>query len=235
MIDLQNRLLEPEQLDNLSLSGKPLEKTLRSLKFINATLGNHRQLSTAVLTHCKKLSNNKKITIIDLGCGGGDSLLYLSKKLKKNNFETNLIGIDGNPKSIAYAKKSTKSISNIIFKSMDILDPDFNVPNCDVLISSHFIYHFNDQQLITFIQGLKSQNLKHVIFSELYRSKVAFYLFSVLRNLLPISNIAKSDGLLAIRRAYTIPEINTIIKNAGIKDFEIHKKPFFRMIITLNL
>jgi len=118
---------------------------------------------------------------------------------------------------------------------MNILNPDFNMPHCDVLISSHFIYHFDTQELITFLQHLKSKNIKHVIFSELYRSKVAFYLFGFFRNLLPISTMAKDDGLLAIQRAYSILEIDAIIKKTGIKDYKIGKKPFFRMIITLNL
>jgi len=46
MIDFQTRLFETEQLDNLSLSGKPLKNTLRSLRFINATLGNHKLTET---------------------------------------------------------------------------------------------------------------------------------------------------------------------------------------------
>ncbi len=228
------RLHTPEQLDDLTLHGSTLKKTLNSLKLINILLGNHKQLGKAVLNYCKKNKNKKEFRIIDLGCGGGDTIRYISKLLKHHNIRATFMGIDGNPASIAYAVEQTTEINNINFITANIIYKNFKIPDCDILISSHFIYHFDDSDLTDFLKKVHAKKIKHIIFSELYRNKMAYYLFRILSVALPISDIAKKDGMLAIQRAFSIEELTDIIQNSNIKKFKISRKPFFRTITEIN-
>jgi len=234
-VKIQIRLDRSEQLDNLSLSGKPLKRTLLSLKLINYYLGNHRQLSKAVLHYCKTNPDKKEFRVVDLGCGGGDCVYQISKKLKKHHINASFLGIDGNPNSISYARKNNVDHNNINFITADILNDDFEIPDCDLLISSHFIYHFKNDDFVNFLTKLKAKNINHVIFSELYRSKVAYYLFKLGTYVAPISSMAKKDGLIAIQRAFTIKEMIAFIKKSNIKEFIITKKPLFRTITQIDL
>ena len=126
------RVLNPEQLDDLTLSGKTLQKTLRSLKWINSFFGNHQQLSKAVVSYCKKNTAKSKPHITDIGCGGGDCIYYISKKLKFHNIPASFMGIDGNPESISYASKQNQFSHNISFIVADVLHKDFNLPKSDL-------------------------------------------------------------------------------------------------------
>ncbi len=229
------RLHKAEQLDDLSLSGDTLEKTLFSLKLINTILGNHRQLGKAIVHYCKVNPAQKEFHIIDLGCGGGDCIRSISKKLKKRKIKAVFTGIDGNPTSISYATRNNLDIANTDFITADIINEDFTVPDCDILISSHFIYHFNDKDLIDFLRKIQSKKVKHIIFSELYRNKTAYHLFRFVSFVLPISDIAKKDGMLAIQRAFSIKELKRIIQSSAIKEFKITKKPFFRTITQIDV
>ncbi len=232
------RLQTPEQLDDLELSGTALDSTLSSLKLINTLLGNHRQLYKAIITYFNANSFKKEFHVVDLGCGGGDSINYISKKLNKHKIKVRFTGIDGNPDSISYARKNNINPKHINFIVADILDKNFTVPDCDLLISSHFIYHFKNKDLTLFLKKMKktrSEMLTHIIFSELYRTRVAYYLFKLISFMLPISDIAKKDGLIAIQRAFSIDELQKIIKNSGVKEFKVIKKPFFRMITKIDL
>ncbi|WP_109299642.1 methyltransferase domain-containing protein [Aquimarina sp. AU474] len=228
------RLRTSEKLDDLSLSGEPLTHTLSSLKWINSVLGNHTQLSNAVVQYCKKNKNKKRIHIVDLGCGGGDCIFYISKKLKQKDVEVSFTGIDGNPSSILFASEKIPHSQNINFVVADILDKNFKIPDCDLLISSHFIYHFDNEGLVDFLKKTQRKKIKHIIFSELYRSRMAYYLFKNMSYLLPISNMAKKDGLTAIQRAFSINELREIIKQSSSKKFKINKKPFFRMVAKIE-
>lgn len=233
-MNLKVRIRTCEQLDNLSLSGKALKKTLDSLRFINSVLGNHKQSGNAILNYCKTLSPAKKIHIIDIGCGGGDCIFYISKKLKKNKINASFTGVDGNLHSISYARQNNPDPANINFYCADIIDPGFVLPDCDVLISSHFMYHFSDNELTIFLKKLKSK-VNYIIFSELYRSKIAYYTFKGIRFILPISKMAKKDGLIAIQRAFLISELKKIIDDSTITEYSIVKKPFFRIITQITL
>ncbi len=229
------RLITSEKLDDLSLSGKSLKQTLSSLKWINSVLGNHRQLANAVLKYCKKNNGEKVLRIVDLGCGGGDCIFHISKKLTQHGIHNSFIGIDGNPASISYAKEKNHNQKNISFLVSNILDKNFKIPDCDLLISSHFMYHFDNENLIHFLQKTKEKKIKHIIFSELYRSRAAYYLFKIMGYVLPISDMAKNDGLIAIQRAFSVNELRKILEQSTIKEFKIKRKPFFRMISAIKV
>ncbi|WP_299214704.1 methyltransferase domain-containing protein [uncultured Aquimarina sp.] len=234
-MNFNTRAHSTEQLDNLSLSGEVLLQTLSSLKFINTIFGNHRQLTNSLLEYCLANPEKKTFHIIDLGCGGGDSIHYIFKKLNRNNVKTSFLGIDGNPQSIAYATSKCKNHSIVKFKTDDILDKHFSIPKCDILISSHFMYHFKDGDLPIFLKKAQQKGISHVIFSELRRSKIAYRLFKYSSYIMPISSIAKKDGLVAIQRAFTRSELDFILNESNVKNYSISKKPWFRTLTKIDL
>ncbi|WP_394748696.1 methyltransferase domain-containing protein [Spongiimicrobium salis] len=230
-LNLKKRSHKKEQLDNLELSGNSLHETLKSLKWINSLFGNHRQLGNAVLSYAKNNGNGRPITIVDLGCGGGDCILAIAKKLEKNTISATYIGIDGNAQSIAHAKAHNLRPEHIQYITADILNEGFKLPACDLVISSHFMYHFKDDLLVSFLKKIASEGKRMFFFSELYRSRLAYYLFKISHLILPISNMAKRDGLLAIQRAFTIQEMQTILEQSALKQYAVKKKPWFRMLV----
>ena len=127
-----------EKLDNLESTGKNLTQTLDGLSKINRWLGNTKHTLKAVRKEFEKYDIK---TIVDLGCGGGDNLIAIAHWLSKHHKKVQLIGIDGNQNVLDYAQKKSKF--QIEFQQADLLHPNFVLPECDLLISSHFIYHFN--------------------------------------------------------------------------------------------
>ncbi|WP_405208217.1 methyltransferase domain-containing protein [Aquimarina sp. LLG6339-5] len=234
-MNLRIRLHTKEQLDNLSLSGKKLSKALISLKLINKLFGNHKQLAKNTLVYCLKNPQKKPVRIVDIGCGGGDSIYTIFSKLTNNGVQSDFLGIDGNPQSINHANSLYAKEGQIQFEIGDILDPSFPIPNCDIIVSSHFIYHFEDEELIKFIKRIQEKGIKHIIFSELKRSKTAYFLFKYSSIFLPISKLAKQDGLIAIQRAFTINELENILTKSGVKKYTIRNKIWFRTLTKIDL
>lgn len=233
-MNFNNRSHQKEQLDNLSLNGKPLHKTLNNLRRINALFGNHKQLSTATLKYCKTNPQSQPFHILDLGCGGGDCIYKIYDKLKYQKIEAVFTGIDGNKESIGFAKSKYKNNPNIQFICQDILSPEFELPACDILISSHFIYHFENQNLIKLLNKIHQSSISYIIISELYRSSFSYHLFNFFCYFLPFTSITKKDGLIAIKRSFTIEEISRIIKTSTLTRYKIQKRFWFRMLITIN-
>lgn len=234
-MNFQNRIHTTEQLDDLSLSGKVLFNALSSLKFINRVFGNHRQLSNSVLKYCKTHPSKKNFRIVDLGCGGGDSISRIANKLEQKGIRASFIGIDGNAQSTAYANTKYAAAKNIQFITKNILEDSFSMPDCDLIISSHFMYHFKDDKLVKFLKNAKEKKIDYFIFSELNRNKVAYRLFKLSGFMLPISKVAKKDGLLAIRRAFTTKEIENILRKSDVKAYTITKKIWFRSLTKIEL
>lgn len=233
MQSLKQRSKEKEQLDDLTLSGPELVQCLKQLAIINRFLGN----KNAIIYAIKKLTLkdwSKTHRIIDLGCGGGDMLIEIEKQFKKNQLNYLLTGIDGNPHAIDFAREKAGKNSQIEFLCQDIMHPDFQLQACDILLSSHFIYHFEESQLIHFLRKHKENIHQHILFSELRRNGLAYILFRIFSRLLGFNRMIREDGALAIKRAYTKNEIQDLLKRSGISDFRVENKWLFRMLIYLN-
>lgn len=230
---MKNRSTEGEKMDDLNLSGPLLHQTLDGLSVINRFLGNTNATFKQVKSAIRKTEGPLKI--IDLGCGGGDNLRAIATWCQQNNQPVQLVGIDGNAHILDYARSKNNSAIFIEYQQADILDPNFQIPSCDLLISSHFIYHFSDEALTSFLKFNKKNISSKIIFSELRRSKLAYYLFKFGNIFLPFSKMVKEDGLKAIQRSFTQQELKKILTAADLGDFIIRRKWAFRWEIEIVL
>lgn len=229
---LEKRSSEKEQLDNLNLGGKKLHKTLSGLSVINKLLGNTNSTFEAIKPILKQAVTS--LTLIDLGCGSGDNLRKIATWCSSENIRVRLIGIDGNQHILDYALAKNTHEIQVEYVQADILTPDFELPHCDVLMSSHFIYHFSDSELVNFLKTAKQRVRRNIIFSELERNKTAYRLFSIASFLMPFSKIVKRDGKQAIRRAFTKVELISILKKAGVENFDVKEKWAYRLLVAID-
>lgn len=228
---MKNRSAENEKLDNLSLQGATLHGALQSLEWINRWFGNHQSVVKSINRICRK--EKKTVSVIDLGCGGGDLIAAVAKAFQDKQIPFSILGIDGNSHTLQYAKQKCRRYKGIHFLQADILNDKFNLPPCDILISSHFMYHFTEDGLIRFLGQHLPNTSTAVIFSELERHPFAMFLFKFFSFVLPISKLAKADGLLAIQRSFTKKEWLIILQKAGVKKFSLRRVPFFRIQLII--
>ncbi|MFT7208883.1 MAG: 2-polyprenyl-3-methyl-5-hydroxy-6-metoxy-1,4-benzoquinol methylase [Flavobacteriales bacterium] len=227
------RSTEKEQMDNLELSGEDLNKTLSGLSTINKYLGN----TSATVKAIKKeiIKQNPPLQIIDLGCGGGDNLRAIANWCERINQPIELLGIDGNEHILAHARQQNSPTTTIKYLQADILDEAFVLSSCDILISSHFMYHFSDDELVAFLRKSKRNISTKIIFSELQRNWFSYALFKLGAVFLPFSNIVKQDGLVALRRSFTKKELMAILERAELARFEVSWKWAFRLLVMVPM
>src|SRR5664279_3016478 len=104
MINYSRRSYRKELLDSNNIPFKDIAANMKELEFINAHLGGH---SITIKGFKKLAGNKKKITVCEIGCGGGDNLNALFHFCNKNNLEAQFTGIDINAECIAFAEKKT--------------------------------------------------------------------------------------------------------------------------------
>jgi len=229
---LSERQFVSEEMDNLDLAGSTLTSTLTGLSRINKFLGN----SNAVLRHLKPIIRQSKtpLKIIDLGCGGGDLLLSIAEFCETQNISIQLIGMDGNPNIVKYCIDRSQQFPMLQFQVADILDSNFQLPQCDLLISSHFMYHFTDAQLIHFLKHSKEKVSTKIIFSDLQRSVISYRLFQLIGLVFRFPPMIRKDGLKAITRSFRRRELERIIKGAGITHYSVKWKWAFRYLVEIG-
>src|ERR1700752_5267223 len=107
---LKYRSTKKELLDGDTIPKEDLYQNLRELNTINTLLGGYNITFSAL----KKITApGKTYSLIDIGCGGGDTLKQINAWSKQNDRTINLYGVDIKPVCIEYAKTNTANESII--------------------------------------------------------------------------------------------------------------------------
>jgi ubiquinone/menaquinone biosynthesis C-methylase UbiE len=226
-MDLTTRSYETETMDDLNCSGEVVSQTLRELEFINKWLGGNAVTLDAVKKVSREI-NKKEITLVDLGCGGGDMLRLIYHWGKSNGIKFHLGGIDANPNIIQYAKDNLTDIPGVSLSTMDIFSNEFKSIHCDIIIGTLFFHHFTKEQLVAFFRQLRSQVREAVIINDIHRHPLAFHSIRLLTKAFSKSFMVINDAPLSVQRAFTKRELQEMFSEAGYKRVSIQWKWAFR-------
>lgn len=226
MIDTTFRSDEKEIMDDFTLSGKALRVNLDILSGINKWLGGNQVSLDGIQKLIKDLPKNKELIIVDLGCGNGDILRKIAAIGKKHGHNFKLIGIDANKDSIQYASLLSLGYNNISYLQMNIFSDAFKDLEYDIALSTLFLHHLNDREILDKLCLLKEQARVGIVVNDLHRSKLAYFLFNIISFFIN-NKIIRNDGLVSIKRGFKKSELEYFAKQLDIKS-AIHWKWAFR-------
>jgi SAM-dependent methyltransferase len=211
LVNTKYRSTEEELMDDLSMEGEMLRKTLDKLAQINQRLGGNQATISGLHTLLKARSINAVITIVDLGCGSGDMLRAVADYGRKNNLNFKLTGIDANEYTVNYARELSADYPEISFIKMDVLADEFLDMKFDIAITTLFLHHFTEQQIEKLLLPVVNKSTIGVVVNDLHRSRAAYYLFKAL-SLFLTNPMVKKDGAVSVLRGFKKKELISISK-----------------------
>ena len=225
-INTQYRTTEAEIMDDFSLEGEELRDALDKIARINQFLGGNQ----LTLQGVQQLigSKNKKLTIVDVGCGNGDMLRTLANFGSKNKLEFNLIGIDANAFTINHAINLSKEYSNINYQCIDIFEEKFKELKYDLVLCTLTLHHFKTDQINYLLQLFSKQSTIGIVINDLHRTTISYRLFQLVCFVFRLNRMSKDDGLISILRGFKKEELVTFSKKNNLQNFTIHWKWAFR-------
>lgn len=216
LINTKHRTDATEIMDDFSINGKILHKTLDTLANINKWLGGNSVTMNGLRVLLNNYPKNKPITIIDLGCGGGDMLRKVSKHYKNKGYNLKLIGIDANEDAMVYARELSKNDQNISFIACDIFSEAFDTLQYDVVLSTLFLHHFKEDEIIRILSKATKKARLGVVVNDLHRHAMAYYLFKIVCLTIK-NNMIIEDGLTSILRGFKREELEYMSEKLDIK------------------
>jgi 2-polyprenyl-3-methyl-5-hydroxy-6-metoxy-1,4-benzoquinol methylase len=215
LINTKQRSDATEIMDDFSISGKILHKTLDTLANINKWLGGNKVTLYGLKKVIKNHPKNVPITIIDLGCGGGDILRKVSKYGKKEGYIFKLVGVDANKDAVDYARELSKDYPEISFVACDIFSDAFEALQYDVVLTTLFLHHFKEDQIISMLSSLKKKAKLGIVVNDLHRHPMAYYLFKLVCVTIKNTMIIE-DGLTSILRGFKRDELENFSKKLQV-------------------
>lgn len=227
-IDTTYRTQETEIMDDFMLHGEELRDALDQIARINTLLGGNKLTLQGVKELLKNADKSKPIVIADIGCGNGDMLRMLSKYGRKNNINFKLLGVDANPFTINYAKKSSVDFPDIEYECVDIFSSDFTSVKYDIALCTLTLHHFTNEQILDIISIFNKNATVGIVVNDLHRSKMAYRLFEMICSVFNLSSMSREDGLVSILRGFKKRELEDFSKKLNLKNYTIQWKWAFR-------
>jgi 2-polyprenyl-3-methyl-5-hydroxy-6-metoxy-1,4-benzoquinol methylase len=224
-----------EIMDDLDCKGKVVDQTLRELDFINHWLGGNDVTINAVKFVWNSIPKDQTITIADLGCGSGEMLRILEVLAKKENRKVELKGFDANPNITSFAKKHPKNSNNISYHAVNVFSQEFQNQKFDIILATLFMHHFTEAELVSLFSSLKKQTSAAIIINDIHRHPLAYHSIKLLTKAFSRSSMVKFDAPLSVLRAFTKPELQTILRKAKISTYELTWKWAFRWQLIIRI
>jgi 2-polyprenyl-3-methyl-5-hydroxy-6-metoxy-1,4-benzoquinol methylase len=248
-MDLSRRSDQKEYLDRDDIPLDAIERNMQELNIINTWLGGHA-ISIGGLKQLLKNfplergdegrragtsvnARKKQVSICEIGSGGGDNLIVLSRYCRKRGIGVQLTGIDINPHCIAVARgKITDRDTRLI--ASDYRSVSFGEEKPDIIFSSLFCHHFTDDQLVAMLGWMQSNAGSGFFINDLQRNFFAWHAIRLLTRWFSRSWLVKNDAPLSVLRGFTGDEWKQIVARAGIKDYSLRWKWAFRWLLVVQ-
>ena len=201
LVNTTYRTKEVEIMDDFSIDGTMLHDTLDKLATINKLLGGNVVTLNGLKILLKNQPKDRLITIIDLGCGGGDILRTIAKYGKKEGYNFQLIGVDANRSATEYARRLSVKYENIQFINADVFSEEFKAMHYDIVMTTLFLHHFNEAEVLQLLGHLLRTATIGMVINDLQRHRLAYYLFKLIT--IPVKNkMVIEDGLTSVLRGF---------------------------------
>lgn len=219
-LDFSQRAYLDELMDG-PCSYEELRDCLRDLAQCNVVTLGHRPVLQWLQQFAQNSSGEASLHIVDVGCGGGDTLRHIERWARRRNLEVRLTGIDLNPFAIRAAREFSRGESSIRWVTGDAFSYDNESNPIDLVISSLFTHHLSDAELVRFLEWMQQVARRGWLINDLLRSPKSYVLFQWLARAMRWHPFVQHDGPVSIRRAFRTQDWENYLAAAGVRSSNV--------------
>jgi 2-polyprenyl-3-methyl-5-hydroxy-6-metoxy-1,4-benzoquinol methylase len=223
------RSMQAELLDGNEFSRDELFRNLKELRLVNQFLGGHAN-SVQIMKTCLDSGFIPK-KVIDIGCGGGDSLEVLQKKFSGRLPDAVWTGCDLNALCLEYARKNHPG-KGIRYEEKDFRAIQREDEEPVLFHASLFFHHFPEKEIVAFLSFVRKSGAAMII-NDLQRHPLAWYGIKIIASLPGISRLFRNDAPLSVKRGFLRSEWESMLDKAGYTSRKIQWAWAFRYLIYL--
>ena len=209
LIDTKKRSEETEIMDDFTLAGPTLRASLDQLATINKWLGGNAVTLSGLREMLADVPRTTSVRILDLGCGNGDLLRLVADWGRRAGRRLELVGIDGNADTVAYARELSLKYPEIAYRREMIPSPTLRETDYDLVLCTLFLHHFSTEAMTELLAAVCKRARIGVIVNDLQRSKTAYSLFNALTFFIR-NRMIREDGLTSILRGFQRRELQAV-------------------------
>lgn len=192
---------EPELIDEDACDDSEYLITMRELETINRLTFGYRPTLLA-LERVVSRSRPKRLSVLDIGFGYGDTLRALGSWAHDKGVDIELHGVDINPRARTFARQAMieRCGPKVNLFTADV----FSLDNfkCDVMINSLFMHHLDDSSIVRLLAWMTEQARLAWFVNDLHRHALAYYAIKAATRLCRCTRMIRNDAPVSVARSF---------------------------------
>jgi 2-polyprenyl-3-methyl-5-hydroxy-6-metoxy-1,4-benzoquinol methylase len=210
------RTIEAEFLDGAG--EEEAAANLEDLRWINRWLGGYSILRRLM---SQWYAAADAFTVLDVGAASGD----MGRALVETYPRATVVSLDQNARNLRGAS-SPKLLA-------DAFHLPFPPASFDIVFSSLFLHHFEDEAVVELLRGMHSVARKAVVVVDLERHPLAKVFLPATRWLFGWHEITLHDGTVSVAAGFRRTELAVLARRAGLPHPRVrHHPPWFRLSVV---
>lgn len=207
------RVIKQELLDSAAPDEARLN--LDDLVRINHNFGGHAVIRAMLGS---VVQENEKFSLLDIGAASGDAARMIAHLYPA----ASITSLDLHPVNLA-AAPHPKLIA-------DAFRLPFGPESFDFVLSSLFLHHFVDAQVISLLESFYRLARRALLISDLERHILPYWFLPATKLVFGWKRITLHDGPISVRASFRRNELVNLAERAGIQgvDVQVHR-PAFRL------
>ncbi len=212
-------------MDDLTVQGPELERTLREIEFVNKTLGGYGPSLEGLSALLPP--GQRELTVLDVGTGSGDIPRKMVRWGRRRGIRVHVTGIDLTDTSIELARRSSGDQQDLDFRVQDLFAlPDR--PAFDVVHAAATLHHFVGDDAQRALGKMFRVARLGVVINDFHRHRLAWLGIRILTALFSGSRLVRNDGPLSVLRSFHRAELEQMCAAEGLPAPQIVWRPMFR-------
>lgn len=213
--DLSVRRLRPELMDDPALPDADHRAALGGLRRLHAVSASVERLWRPL----RELADGASLRVVDWACGGGDVLIALARRARREGLALSAEGRDLSPRAVAWAAESARRAGvgdDLTFRCVDCVEAARDDGETDVAISSLFLHHLPADDVRAVLAAMAASVTRGVVVQDLVRSASGWRWAWLGSRVVPTNRIVRTDALLSVANAFTPGELLGLAREAGL-------------------
>lgn len=222
------RTRQPEWMDEPSADRTQLRRSLRFIRRINAALGYTRATIGYLKQFSQRWQPGQTIRILDLATGSADVPRAVLRWADRKRWDVRIVGVDKHAVTATEAGRQCEPRLQIV--RADVFDLPFAAGSFDYAITSMFLHHLSEQQVIEVFRTMNRLATRGIIAADLLRHRRALWwikAFTLLSN-----PMVRHDARVSVAQAFTRDEISRLRDRAGITYAAYHAHFGHRFVLA---
>jgi len=168
-------------------------------------------------------SGVRPVRILDVACGGGDVLASVAQRAHRQGVEVRLTGCDVSPVALEHARGRVGTRIGgepVHFVQSDVLT-DVLPGRHDLVCCALFLHHLGRAEAVALVHRMAEATDRVLLVQDLRRSRLGYVLAWGALRVLTTSDVARTDGPISVRAAFTVEEARALAADAGLEGAEV--------------